>query len=78
MSEGQSGILQPRVLIPFAVITLIWGSTWIVIKDQIGSVPPPWSVTYRFTIAATMMFAYAAWKAFPLRIGRRGHVLALA
>lgn len=78
MSESQAGILQPRVLIPFAVVTLIWGSTWIVIKDQIGTVPAPWSVTYRFTIAATMMFAYAAWKGFPLRIGARGHLLALA
>ena len=25
-----------RVLLPFLLITLIWGSTWIVIKDQLG------------------------------------------
>ncbi|WP_324748826.1 DMT family transporter [Sphingomonas sp. LY54] len=69
-------IMSPRVLIPFVVITLIWGSTWIVIKDQLGTVPPTWSVTYRFIIAGTAMFAYAAWKGFPLRIDRKGHLLA--
>lgn len=75
MHEG--GLRNPRVLIPFAIITLIWGSTWIVIKDQLGTVPPTWSVTYRFIIAGVVMFAYAAAKGHSLRIGRRGHVLAI-
>lgn len=48
------------ILIPFAIVTLIWGSTWIVIRDQIGSVPPSWSVTYRFLVAGIVMLAYAA------------------
>ena len=43
--------LDPAIAIPFAVFTLIWGSTWIVIRDQLGSVSPHWSVTYRFVIA---------------------------
>ena len=46
---------QPRVLVPFAIITLIWGSTWIVIRDQLGVVPPSWSVTYRFIIAGVAL-----------------------
>jgi drug/metabolite transporter (DMT)-like permease len=52
-------LLHPRVLIPFALVTLIWGSTWIVIKGQLGIVPPSWSVTYRFAVAAIAMFAFA-------------------
>lgn len=76
---GQDGaFLRPRVLIPFIVITLIWGSTWIVIKDQLGTVPPTWSVTYRYVIACTAMFLYAASKREKLRIGRNGHLLAAA
>lgn len=78
MSSSDGSFLQPRVLIPFTIITLIWGSTWIVIKDQLGPVPPTWSVTYRYVIACAAMFAYAAATRAPLRIGRRGHVLALA
>ncbi len=46
------------VLVFFCTITLIWGSTWIVIRDQLGVVPAHWSVTYRFVIAAAAMAAY--------------------
>ncbi len=52
--------LKARVLIPFAVATLIWGTTWIVIRDQLGAVPPSWSVAYRFMVGAFAMFAYGA------------------
>jgi drug/metabolite transporter (DMT)-like permease len=43
------------VILPFIIFTGIWGSTWIVIRDQLGAVPPQWSVTYRFIIAAAVM-----------------------
>jgi len=62
---------QARVLIPFLIVTLIWGSTWLVIRDQVGSVPASWSVTYRFIIASATMFAYAALRGEPLRLDRR-------
>jgi hypothetical protein len=48
---GDGGVPKPEGPLPFLLITLIWGSTWIVIKDQLGAVPPAWSVTYRFVIA---------------------------
>ena len=60
------------VAIPFAIFTAIWGSTWIVIRGQLGVVPPQWSVTYRFIIAALAMAALARWKGDSLRIGSRG------
>ena len=47
------------VILPFVIFTGIWGSTWIVIRDQLGSVPPQWSVTYRFIIAAAAMAVVA-------------------
>jgi len=59
------------VLLPFTIFTLIWGSTWIVIRDQLGTVPPQWSVTYRFVIAAAAMFAIAIARKSPLRLERR-------
>ena len=55
-------LLTPRVLLPFAFITLIWGSTWIVITGPLGVVPPSWSVAYRFFVGAAAMFAYALWR----------------
>ena len=77
MTEGDGAFLKPRVLIPFIVITLIWGSTWIVIRDQLGPVPAAWSITYRYMIAVAAMFAYAALRRVPLALGREGHVLAI-
>ena len=72
----QTGLADPKIFLPFILITLIWGSTWIVIKDQLGSVPPVWSVTYRFIIAAAAMFLLAKVAGDSFRIGRKGHVLA--
>jgi drug/metabolite transporter (DMT)-like permease len=59
------------VAFPFMVFTAIWGSTWIVIRGQLGTVPPQWSVAYRFAIAAAAMSALALWKGHSLRIGRK-------
>jgi drug/metabolite transporter (DMT)-like permease len=60
------------VVIPFIIFTAIWGSTWIVIRGQLGTVPPQWSVTYRFIVAALAMAAVAVWKGDDLRLGRKG------
>lgn len=65
------------VAIPFIIFTAIWGSTWIVIKDQLGTVPPQWSVAYRFVIAAAAMAALAQWKHGSLALGRGGLIAAV-
>jgi drug/metabolite transporter (DMT)-like permease len=75
--RAQAGTFRdPRVILPFLLITLIWGSTWIVIKDQLGTVPPVWSVSYRFYVAGAAMMAIALLRGESLRIGRGGFVLA--
>ncbi|AHI74696.1 DMT family transporter [Burkholderia thailandensis] len=40
----------------YVVTVLIWGTTWIAIKWQLGSVPPPVSIAWRFWLAAAAMF----------------------
>lgn len=64
------------VLIPFALVTLIWSSTWIVIRDQLGSVPPSWSVCYRFLLAGIAMAIFARVRGVSLRIGGAGMLFA--
>jgi drug/metabolite transporter (DMT)-like permease len=39
----------------YIVTVLIWGSTWIAIKWQLGVVPAPVSIAYRFWIAAAVL-----------------------
>ena len=60
------------VVVPFIIFTAIWGSTWIVIRGQLGTVPPQWSVTYRFVIATVAMASFAAWRGESLRLGSKG------
>jgi drug/metabolite transporter (DMT)-like permease len=77
-AAGGAGFRSPRVLASFTIATLIWGSTWFVILGQFGPVPALWSVAYRFAIASAALFAWAAWRRSPLRLGRRGQAWALA
>lgn len=70
-SAPEPGLLTPRVLVPFLIVSLIWGSTWLVIRDQLGTVPATWSVTYRFALAALGMFALTAIMRQPLKIDRQ-------
>jgi drug/metabolite transporter (DMT)-like permease len=67
---------QRHVLIPFAIVTVIWGSTWLVIHSQFGPVSTEWSVTYRFAVGALSMFVVALTMKVPLRIDATGHALA--
>jgi drug/metabolite transporter (DMT)-like permease len=64
------------VLIPFAVVTLIWGSTWLVIKDQLAVVPPGWSVCYRFAVAGVATLTWAALRRDRLMLDMRGFLFA--
>jgi drug/metabolite transporter (DMT)-like permease len=58
----------------YSVAVLIWGSTWLVIKFQLGVVPPMVSVSWRFALAALMLLAYCAIRRRPLRFGVRDHL----
>jgi drug/metabolite transporter (DMT)-like permease len=77
VSASPAGFRDPKVLLPFILITLIWSSTWIVIKGQLGAVPGVWSVSYRFLISAAAMFAIARIAGVRTGLDRRGHGLAL-
>ena len=68
--------IDRSIVIPFIIFTLIWGSTWIVIRDQLGVVPAQWSVTYRFALAAVAMALVAHWKGHSLRLDRGGMIAA--
>jgi len=69
--------IDASIIIPFVIFTGVWGSTWIVIRDQIGTVPPQWSVAYRFVLAAVAMALVAKWKGQSLKMDRGGLIAAL-
>jgi drug/metabolite transporter (DMT)-like permease len=58
----------------FAVCVLIWGSTWLAITFQLGSVAPEASVGYRFVLAALVLFAFCRWRGMSLAFNRAQHL----
>jgi len=51
MNSGQS-----RIAAGFILVSIIWGSTWLVIKVGIGSVPPFFAAAMRFALASLIIF----------------------
>lgn len=63
---------MPNALL-YLITVLIWGSTWLAIKFQLGIVPPALSIVYRFTIAAGILWLYTSFRRLPMRFSRRQH-----
>ncbi len=57
----------------YAIVVLIWGTTWYAIKFQLGVVAPEISLVYRFGLASLCVFAYAKATGSPLRLSGRDH-----
>jgi drug/metabolite transporter (DMT)-like permease len=57
----------------YAIVVLIWGTTWYTIKFQLGIVAPEVSLVYRFGLAALCVFIYARVTGSPLRLSLRDH-----
>jgi drug/metabolite transporter (DMT)-like permease len=62
----------------YILTVLIWGSTWIAIKWQLGAVPAPVSIAYRFWIAAAVLLLLLMAMRRPVRPPRQawGYLLA--
>ncbi|MDR0770948.1 MAG: EamA family transporter [Burkholderiales bacterium] len=58
----------------FLVTAAVWGSTWLAITGQLGVVSPAVSVTYRFAIAAAILWVWCWQRGVPLRFPWRVHV----
>jgi len=63
-----------NVLGLYLTSVLIWGSTWLAITFQLGTVPPAVSVAYRFLLSAIILFAWCMIRTLPLRFTGREHL----
>ena len=59
-----------QVLVLYATVVLIWGSTWAAIPYQLGVVAEELSVSYRFGLGSLILFVYAVISGRQLRIPR--------
>jgi drug/metabolite transporter (DMT)-like permease len=59
-----------RAIAQFVVLCLVWGTTWLVIKAQLGVVDPSWSVSYRFLIAGIALLGWCLVRGEPIAVPR--------
>jgi len=68
-----SGSIQNLLL--YTTTILIWGSSWLAIKLQLGYVDPMVSVAYRFLLASVISWIYCRYSGRLMRFGLRDHFL---
>ncbi len=64
-------------LLYFTVCAIIWGSTWLAIKYQLGVVDPMLSIFYRFAAAVAILFVYCLSTRRPLGFSLKDHLFFL-
>ena len=62
----------------YVLTVLIWGTTWIALKLQLGVVAIPVSIVYRFGLAALVLFAVLLLSRKLQVMNKRGHLICLA
>lgn len=67
-----------RIAIGFAVISIIWGSTWLAIKVGLQSVPPFYAVAIRYTLAAVILAAIMLFRGQRIPFDRKSVYLYLS
>jgi drug/metabolite transporter (DMT)-like permease len=71
----REGLLIPAL---YALICLIWGSTWLVIKIGLVGVPPFLGAGLRFTLASAVLFALIALRGTKIEMSRDDKVCILS
>ena len=61
----------------YIITILIWGSTWIAITYQLGSVDPLVSTFYRFSLAAMILMVFCYVRGLPMRFSFKDHMFLL-
>jgi drug/metabolite transporter (DMT)-like permease len=57
---------QTWLIIAFATVYIVWGSTYLAIRVAVETLPPFLLAGIRFLIAGGVMFAWLRWKGVPL------------
>lgn len=62
----------------YLLTVLIWGTTWIALKLQLGVVAIPVSIVYRFALAGLILFVILLLSRRLQPMGKRAHLVCLA
>jgi drug/metabolite transporter (DMT)-like permease len=64
---------RDRILayVAFAIVCIVWGTTYLAIRVAVRSIPPFLLTSMRFVLAGSMLFAIARFRAEPIPRGKR-------
>lgn len=65
--------MSPMDIALYVIVVLVWGTSWLGMRWQVGVVAPEVSVLWRFSIAFPLMFLWAALAGQPLRHSLSAH-----
>ncbi len=65
---------EMKNIVLYIITVIIWGSTWLAIKFQLGAVDPMVSVVYRFGLAAVLLMLYCRAKGLNLKFSLKEHI----
>jgi len=75
MSRRKGGeAMNANIFFLYGSTVIIWGTTWLAIKFQLGSVDPMVSVLYRFVAAALTLFLYCKLRGLKMRFRLNDHI----
>jgi drug/metabolite transporter (DMT)-like permease len=66
--------MSANILFLYGSTVIIWGTTWLAIKFQLGSVDPMVSVLYRFIAAALILVVYCKLRGLNMRFRLKDHI----
>lgn len=66
--------MRANIFLLYGSTVMIWGTTWLAIKFQLGSVDPMVSVLYRFVAAAMILIFYCKLLGLRMRFQLKDHV----
>ena len=66
--------MNANIFLLYGSTVIIWGTTWLAIKFQLGSVDPMVSVLYRFIAAAVTLILYCKLRGLNMRYRLRDHI----
>ena len=66
--------MSANIFFLYGTTVIIWGTTWLAIKFQLGSVDPMVSVLYRFIAAALILVVYCKLRRLNMRFRLKDHI----
>lgn len=62
-----------KIVIAFAIVYVVWGSTYLAIRFAVETIPPFLMAGVRFLIAGGLLYAFAQWRS-PQRVNARAWI----